>query len=101
MPDNILEAARFINVGLITLTAVFLAVRFNDLWSATGLGGKMVFGGIAAYFFIGGAGSAEAYLQMAQTGIRSPAASVACSVICLGLWLSRRDPWLESPANRD
>lgn len=101
MLDNVTETARFVNVGLISLTAFFLFVRFNDLWGSVNLGGKLIFNGIVLTFLIGGYGSAEAYWQHAATGIRSPLLSLSCLLILVGLWISRRDPWIRDPSGRD
>lgn len=86
-----LETLRAVNVTLTLLTAAILFVRLNDKWWTFTTGWRTVMLGLWLLPVVGAYGSAESYVQSAPPGARTVAITVACSVILLGLWLSRHD----------
>ncbi|MEQ7847706.1 hypothetical protein [Nocardioides kribbensis] len=86
-----LEALRAVNVTLTLLTAAVLFIRLNDLWRTFTVGRRTVLAGLFSLLLVGAYGSAESYVQHAPAGARTPAITLVCGVILLGLWLSRHD----------
>ena len=88
-----LMVLRAINVGLLAFAALGLYVRFADIWGQAPKGLKITCTGIVLIFIMGAYGSAETYVQNADTGPRIIGIAVCSLLVLTGLWMSRNEQW--------
>lgn len=86
-----LEPLRVVNVALSVVAAFAFAVRVNDVWSMNSRGGRALRLGLLVLLVTLAYGSAEAYIQHAPPGVRTPLVTISCLLILRGLWMSRHD----------
>lgn len=96
--NEILTAFRAFNVFLFILTALALYIRFSDVSGGVSKRFWLIFGPIVATFVLIGIGSMEAYAQSASPGYRGPAGTVIAVALLIGLWMTRKNPWVKPPS---
>jgi uncharacterized RDD family membrane protein YckC len=88
---ELLEGLRVVNVTLSIVAAFAFFIRINDVWSMHTRGGRALRLGLLVLLVTVAYGSAEAYVQHAAVGYRTPLVTISCALILRGLWLSRHD----------
>lgn len=82
---DLLETLRAINVALTFFAAAGLGMRLNDDWRHLTRPRRVIYTGGVLFPVVGAYGSAEAYLQGAPVGVRTPLVTLACAVVLAGL----------------
>ena len=80
-----LETLRAINVALTFFAAAGLGMRLNDDWRYLTRARRVIYTGGVMFPTVGAYGSAEAFLQGAPVGYRTPMVTAACLVVLVGL----------------
>lgn len=83
--NDLLEFLRAANVALTLFAALGLGLLLNDDWTHLTRARRVIYTGGVLFPVVGAYGSFEAYLQGAPVGARTPAVTLACLVVLLGL----------------
>ncbi|SDC46873.1 hypothetical protein [Nocardioides lianchengensis] len=86
---EVLDALRALNVPLSLAALAGLLVRANDIYAALTFGRRLAWAGVLLLFVAATSGSAIKYVRHAPTDVSVPVVTLACSLVVVGLWLSR------------
>lgn len=90
-PGPLEETCRVVNVALGVIVAAGFYIRVNDMWPRYTLGARITRGGVLMLMLVAAGGSAEAYIDHAELGVRSVILTLALGVIGVGLLVLGRD----------
>lgn len=88
--SDFLETLRAANVAVTILTAAALAVRANYDWATLSPGWRITIVGLVFLIAVLAFGSFEAHQQRAPVGYRTLGVTIACLIVLVGLWVTRR-----------